>query len=438
MIYRVQPKNNFTCIENQLLTIQLKPSAKLVLIDLLSKHPDFKITISAVCNDLGVGRDYVRSAFDALQRAGYLQCHKCRRANGTYDTVYDVFSHPDLAKQNLPVMPLSKESDRHKPLKQHPCRSTRVGLSDTVNPTPNNTTKKQKLSSHYLSQYPKDKKEQTDRMEFNVHTPDIDSEGLLSPTHLQDKNDLEYWKSYIAQSTVSLPVKQAVSTLQESDLADIQVMMQQWESNTPDAMLRILVEVAAAHHPEAMSDNLADSVSWDTLEFQYQVRYRIACKKEQKNIWDAVLTVIRTATGSQSPAYRLSGQLVTKKQLADKLRTLTADEIYTIVSTCSEHGQAVRNWSGYILAALYNGIQQDAITKQNIASQELGRRVAGEIGSNRSASGQRRNRFHNFDQRDYDYDAWKQELLAPYRQAEPAEVPDFSDMLSKYRAVAGD
>ena len=438
MIYRVQPKNNFTCIANQLLTTQLKPSAKLVLIDLLSKHPDFKITISAICNDLGVGRDYVRSAFDALQKAGYLQCHKCRRANGTYDTVYDVFSHPDLAKQNLSVMPLSQESDRHKPLKQHPCRSTRVGFSDAVNPTPNNTTKKQNLSSHYLSQYQKEK-EQTDRTELTVHTSHVHSEPPITPMHLQDMDDLEHWKSYIAQTTVSSPVKQAVSTLQESDLADIQVMMQQWESSTPDAMLRILTEVAAVHHLEAMPNNLADFISWDTLEFRYQVRYRIACKREQKNIWDAALTVIRTATKAQSPAYRLSGQLVSKAQLSDKLSTLSADEIYAIVSTCSEQGQAVKNWSGYILAALYNGIQQDTMTKKITASsQETDRRMIGGTGSNRSASGQRRNRFHNFDQREYDYDAWKQELLAPYRQAEPAEIPDFSDMLSKYRAVAGD
>lgn len=104
-VVRVSKESNFTIIRNETIRDTRLPLDSMgLLCRLLSNHDKWEIRFEALKFHLKIGRDHLRRMLKDLQRTGYLQRKRIRKANGNFDWLCIIYEVPQTSTiDELPV-----------------------------------------------------------------------------------------------------------------------------------------------------------------------------------------------------------------------------------------------------------------------------------------------------------------------------------------------
>lgn len=353
MTFRVEKNNNYTImcnhhLQNRKLTLKAKGLLSIMLS--LPENWDYSLKgLAAICME---GVDSIRSALNELEAEGYIKRNKIRKPSGQWGSEYVIYETPHheeslpSEKEEADILPAAKEPDNTPEVLPDPADAPDNLYNKTAASNAENTTLENPTRSN------------STRLDFTTWSKPTrlsqhGSANTENPTQLNTNNKIlnnNINNTYLSnQSNLS---NQSCLAADAADEMDRSVHEQ------------IDYESLIEEHPEDADviDGIVD------IMLQY---YDLPDDGK----------LVYVGGFAQSPA-------AVKK----RLKKLTKEHIVSVLTGIKQSNKPVRHYKAYILASLLN-----APCSLNAQSNRTGSPV------HRQAP----NRFHNFEQRDVDYEDMK-------------------------------
>lgn len=144
----------------------------------------------------------------------------------------------------------------------------------------------------------------------------------------------------------------------------------------------------------------------------YDYSIMIQEKPDQQQDIDTVMSILHTTMNTTKQTIRVAGQDMPAMAVISKFMKLDKECIFYAIRKYQEQTERITSPAAYMLTILFNAKEQCYLDKKNQINNESAKQNPDQEGKNNSDKGKsNKNSFHNFEQREYDYDALEKELL---------------------------
>lgn len=182
-----RPEENFTTLSNSVIRDKnLSYRARGVLIEILSRPDNWRVTSVELARGSKEGRDAIRSALNEIQEAGYMVTRKIRNELGQFETFNYVFDIPQSATTDFQASVLQASDSQA--LLEEPTRKTIKNKDMPEIKIPSNGFEE------FWAIYPRHEDKKTAQVAFIKALKKTDLETILAGArrYLADKTDLKY------------------------------------------------------------------------------------------------------------------------------------------------------------------------------------------------------------------------------------------------------
>ena len=350
-IFRVYKQRNFTVMSNHhLQNIDLSLKAVGLLSKLLSLPDDWKISIrgmAAVCKD---GYDSIRTAFQELIREGYVIRRQMRDSLGKLSGMeYIIRESPDV---RIPEEFME-------------ARETEVPEEFAEEPSLDDAEKDSEEQRGAVSARWKEKPADTEKgMEESLENRGFEPHGENPITVNNPALEPHGENPFTGKPSTENPIQQNTNITKYTKIQNTKNI------NTPPP-------------PEEAYREAEEKI-------KQRVGYPALLADNDRTSLDAVIKLlIRYESGLGQHAY-INGKKIAAEEIKQQFQRLGREEVEQVL--CSIANTEIKNIHNYLTSALYRTVQRSS-------------------GKKTKETKSRENRFNNFHQREYDYEALERQLL---------------------------